>query len=221
MRIQYHRHPVVNTPHGFIRRGGQDDTAIFLRLQINLMLRFRLPQSGKTKRPVVRHREPDGRLVRRPLIKPVRRNQAAMMQMMLERRRGNRLRLGVDERLPAPRRFETPLHVHRFNPPCAAPDGRDDLGGGDVVTRADVDDDLDLADQHRDLFLGQAVTRAHLRPNIMLHRLSRQAGMRLVFCLIKFIRGGSPQGPAKTKWIVTHPTRLTLHIQCLGKLLNN
>jgi hypothetical protein len=29
------------------------------------------------------------------------------MQMMLERRRGNRLRLGVDERLFAPRRFET------------------------------------------------------------------------------------------------------------------
>jgi hypothetical protein len=61
------------------------------------------------------------------------------------------------------------------------------LRGGDVVTRAEVDDHLDLTDQHRDLFLGQAVTRAHLRPNIMLHRCSRQAAMRFVFCIIKLI----------------------------------
>jgi len=33
-------------------------------------------------------------------------------------------------------------------------------------TRADADDHLDLTDEHRDLFLGQVVTRAHLRPNI-------------------------------------------------------
>jgi hypothetical protein len=51
--------------------------------------------------------EPDGRLVRRPLLKPVRRNQAALRQLLPERRRGNRLRLGVDERLLAPRRFES------------------------------------------------------------------------------------------------------------------
>ena len=103
------------------------------------------------------------------------------MQMLLERRRGNRLRLGVYERLPAPRRFETPLHVHRFNPPGAPHDGRDDLRRGDVVTRADVDDHLDLTDQHRDLFLGQAVTRAHLQPNIHGRSRPRQAGMRLLF----------------------------------------
>jgi hypothetical protein len=30
-----------------------------------------------------------------------------------------------------------------------------------VTPRAEVDDDLDLTDQHRDLLLGQAVTRAH------------------------------------------------------------
>ena len=34
-------------------------------------------------------------------------------------------------------------------------------GGGDVVTRAGVDDHLDLTDQHRDLFLSQAVTHAY------------------------------------------------------------
>ena len=122
---------------------------------------------------------------------------------MLERRRGYRLRLGVDERLPAPRRFGTPLHVHRFNPPSAPHDGRDDLRGGDVVTRAEVDDHLDLTDQHRDLFLGQAVTRAHLRPNIVLHRLLRQAGMRFVFCVIKFITA-----PTIQKRIVSHPAKL-------------
>ena len=93
VRMQYHRHPVVNAPHGFIRGRRQDDAAKFLRLQVQLPFRFRLPQTRKTKRPVVWQGEPDGRPVRRPLIKPVRRNQAAMMQMMLERRRGNRLRL--------------------------------------------------------------------------------------------------------------------------------
>jgi len=39
--------------------------------------------------------------------------------------------------------------------------GRDDLRGGDVVTRGEVDDHLDLTDEDGDLFLGQAVTRAH------------------------------------------------------------
>ena len=92
-RMNDERHPVMNAPHEFVRRCRQDDTAKFLRLQVQLPFRFRLPQTRKTKRPVIRQGEPDGRPARRPLIKPVRRNQAAMMQMMPERRRGNRLRL--------------------------------------------------------------------------------------------------------------------------------
>jgi len=87
----------------------------------------------------------------------------------------------------------------------AQPDGRDDLRGGDVVTRAEVDDHLDLTDQHRDLFLGQAVTRAHLRPNIRGRSRPRQAGRRLVLGIIKFITA-----PAIQIRIVPHPAKLTV-----------
>ena len=186
-RLHNQRHPVVDAAHGFVRRRGEDDAAIFLRVHIQLMFRFLLPQAGKAKRLVLRHREPDGRLVRRPLVKPIRRNQAALRQILPEHRAGNRLGLGVDERLLAPGRFEPPLHVHLFNSPGAAPYGRNDLRGGDVVTRADGDDDFNLTNDHGDLFLGEAVTGAHLRPNIMLHRGPRQAGMRFVLGVVKSI----------------------------------
>ena len=45
LTLHHHRHPVVNAPHGFIRGRRQDDTAKFLRLQIRLPFRFRLPQT--------------------------------------------------------------------------------------------------------------------------------------------------------------------------------
>src|ERR1039457_6911095 len=91
--------------------------------------------------------------------------------------------------------------------------GRDDLRGGDVVTRAEVDDHLDLTDQHRDLFLGQAVTRAHLRPNIHGRSRPRQAGRRAGVGRIKLITA-----PAKTIRIMTHPARVT---PAYGQKLSN
>lgn len=55
-------------------------------------------------------------------------------------------------------------------------------------------------ERYRDLFLGQAVTCAHLRPKIMLHRRSRQAVMRLELGVIKLVTE-----PAIAKRIMTHP----------------
>ena len=78
------RHPIMNPCDGIARRRGQNDKAMFLRVQINLVFRFLLPQSGEAKGFVVRQSKSDWRLVGSPLVKSISGNEATLIQMAVE-----------------------------------------------------------------------------------------------------------------------------------------
>ena len=138
-------HAVVETAHGFVRDGGEDEEAHF---GDGLAVRVRsgdVPEAGEAKRPAIGFGEPDGGASRTglfPLVKAIGGDEAALVGAFAEIGIGqDGFAGGVDERALVPGNGPAPADLWRGK--SAIGFGQNDggfLGGRDIVARTGMDD---------------------------------------------------------------------------------
>ena len=122
-RPQDERHPMMKGRDGIVGRRRQHREPIAFDV--------RLPQAGHGKLGFAGLDESNAFL-----IKPVRENQAAVLQVRFERgQSGDGFALGIDERLFVPRHAPAPGHLPAGETVVFRDDDRSQVGGPDVAAR--------------------------------------------------------------------------------------